>query len=88
MYLVVSVYVRRPPMIKKLTRTGNSVALVLDRGLLEAANLDPDAPVEISTDGKVIVIAPVPPSSRRKKLERGMATMHAKYAGAFKRLAE
>ena len=75
-------------MIKKLTRTGNSVALVLDRGLLEAANLDPDSPVEISTDGKVIVISPAPSEKGRKKLERGMAAMHAKYAGAFKRLAE
>lgn len=75
-------------MIKKLTRSGNSVALVLDRGLLEAANLDPDATVEVSTDGKVIVIAPVQSDERREKLERGMAKMHAKYAGAFKRLAE
>lgn len=75
-------------MIKRLTRTGNSLALVLDRGLLEAANLDPDAPVEISTDGKVIVIAPVPSDAHREKLARGMKAMHAKYAGAFKRLAE
>ena len=32
-------------MIKKLTRTGNSAALVLDKQLLEAANLDPDGQV-------------------------------------------
>ena len=75
-------------MIKKLTKTGNSVALVLDKGLLEASNLDPDEPVQISTDGKVIVIAPVPSESRRKKLEQGSKAMHRKYAGAFKRLAE
>ena len=75
-------------MIKKLTRTGNSVALVLDKGLLEAANLDPDAPVEISTDGKVIVISPVQSDKRRQKIARGLSAMHAKYAGAFKRLAE
>ncbi|MFN0062430.1 MAG: hypothetical protein ACKVPX_07920 [Myxococcaceae bacterium] len=75
-------------MIKKLTKTGNSVALVLDKGLLEASNLDPDDPVQISTDGNVIVISPVPPESRRKKLEKGSKLMHRKYAGAFKRLAE
>ncbi len=75
-------------MIKKLTRTGNSVALVLDRGLLEASNLDPDAPVEISTDGKVIVIAPAPTDAHRQKFERGLSAMHGRYAGAFKRLAE
>lgn len=75
-------------MIKKLTRSGNSVALILDRGLLEAAQLDVDQPVEVSTDGKVIVIAPVPDARRQAKLEAGLKTMHAKYAGAFKRLAE
>ncbi len=75
-------------MIKKLTRTGNSVALVLDRGLLEAANLDPDAAVEVSTDGKVIVISPVRSDEEKEKLERGMKAMHERYAGAFKRLAE
>lgn len=75
-------------MIKKLTKSGNSVALVLDKGLLEAANLNPNEPVQISTDGTVIVIAPVPKESRRKKLERGSELMHRKYAGAFKRLAE
>ncbi len=75
-------------MIKKLTKTGNSVALVLDKGLLEASNLDPDAPVQVSTDGKVIVIAPVQSERRQKKLEEGTKAMHRKYAGAFERLAE
>lgn len=75
-------------MIKKLTRTGNSVALVHDKGLLEAAHLDPDEPVEISTGGKVIVISPVADDKRRRKLERGAEVMLAKYAGAFRRLAK
>lgn len=75
-------------MIKKLTRTGDGAALVLDKGLLEAAHLDPDCPVEISTDGHVIVIAPVPSDKRRRTLERATQKMHANYAGEFKRLAE
>lgn len=75
-------------MINRWKKTGDGVALVLDRGFLEAANLDPDAPVEVSTDGKVIVIAPAPSKEQREELEGGMNRMHAKYAGAFKRLAE
>ena len=41
-------------MTKRLTRTGNSLALVLDRPLLEATNIDAETDLEISTDGDVI----------------------------------
>lgn len=75
-------------MIKTLTRTGNSVALVLDKQLLEAANLDPNEAVEVSTNGRVIVIAPAKSKRAAEKLERGKERMHAKFAGAFRRLAE
>lgn len=75
-------------MIKKLTRTGNSVALVLDKQLLDAANLDPDDPVEVSTNGRVVVIAPVRSKREIEKLDRGREVMHAKFAGAFRRLAK
>lgn len=75
-------------MIKNLTRTGNSVALVLDKQLLEAANLDPADPVEVSTDGRVIVISPVRSKRETDKFERGKELMRARFAGAFRRLAK
>ena len=75
-------------MVKNLTRTGNSVALVLDKLLLEAAHLDPDEQVEVSTNGRVIVIAPVRNKREIEKLKRGQALMHEKFAGAFRRLAK
>jgi antitoxin component of MazEF toxin-antitoxin module len=43
-------------MIKTLTRTGNSLALVIDKSLLEATGIAADTPLEVSTDGDVIVI--------------------------------
>jgi antitoxin MazE len=75
-------------MIKNLTRTGNSVALVLDKQLLEAANVDPDQPVEVSTNGRVIVIAPARSKRETERFEKAEARMHAKFAGAFARLAK
>ena len=75
-------------MIKHLTRTGNSVALVLDKQLLEAANLDPDQPVEVSTNGRVVVIAPAKGKRETDRLAKATEKMHAKYAGAFTRLAK
>lgn len=75
-------------MIKKLTRSGNSVALVLDKQLLEAAQLDPEEPVEVSTNGRVIVISPVPSKKAKAEWEEAQSRMHAKFAGAFRRLAK
>ena len=42
-------------MQKRLTRTGNSHALVLDKGILEATGIDSDTILEVSTDGDVIL---------------------------------
>ncbi len=74
--------------VKKLTRTGNSLAIVLDKGLLHRARIDAGTPLEVSTDGELIVISPVRPARRTAKLKRVMEKAHARYAGAFKRLAE
>jgi antitoxin component of MazEF toxin-antitoxin module len=61
---------------------------VLDKQLLEAAHLDPNDEVEVSTDGRIIVIAPVQKKREREKFERAQELMHAKFAGAFRRLAK
>ena len=62
-------------MVKRLTKHGNSMALVIDRPILELLNIDSETPLEISTDGKQLIIAPAnhrgagrssrPPSNRR-----------------------
>jgi antitoxin MazE len=75
-------------MRKRLTRTGNSVAVVLDRPLLEATGLHAEATVEISTDGDVIVLTPVRSKKRTARLDSALDAINARYAGVFKRLAE
>ena len=75
-------------MSKHLTRTGNSLALVIDRPLLEATSIGPETPLEVSTDGDVIVVSPVRDPERTAKLRRGMERIHGRYAGVFRRLAE
>lgn len=74
-------------MRKRLTKTGNSLALVLDRSLLEATGIDADTPLEVSTNGDVIVVTPVR-AKRAAKLGVALEEINARYAGVFKRLAE
>jgi hypothetical protein len=59
-------------VIKKLTRTGNSIA----------------AEVEVSTNGQVIVITPKRTAARDRKFRNAAEKINRKYAGLFKRLSE
>ena len=56
-------------MIKKLTRHGNSLALVLDKGVIELLNIDTETPLEISTDGSLLLITPVKDEKRRRQFQ-------------------
>ena len=75
-------------MIKKLTRTGNSIAVVLDKPLLEELGLDENSEVEVSTNGQIIVITPKRDSARDRKFRKAVDKINRKYAGLFKRLSE
>ena len=74
-------------MIKKLTKAGNSLALVLDKPLLEATGIDANTSLEVSTDGQVIVISPVRAKKRTARLKDVMTELDRDFAGVFKRLA-
>jgi antitoxin component of MazEF toxin-antitoxin module len=75
-------------MRKRLTKTGNSVALVLDRPLLAATGIDVNTVVDVSTNGDVIVVTPVRGRKRALKLSAALEEINERYAGVFKRLAE
>lgn len=75
-------------MRKKLTRTGDGVALVLDKPLLDAVGLTEDSEVEVSTDGEVVMVAPIRDAARRRKVQRILNELDDEYGGVFKKLAE
>ena len=49
-------------MLKKLVKYGNSTALVLEKPLLELLEMEEGGYVKITTDGKSLMLAPVPNS--------------------------
>jgi antitoxin MazE len=75
-------------MQKKLSRTGNSLALILDRPLLELAKIDETTPLEVSTDGDVIIISKVRDKARSEKVRSIVEDAHARYGGVFRNLAK
>jgi len=74
-------------MLKKLTRHGNSLALVLDKGVIELLNIDAETPLEISTDGSLLLITPVRDEKRRRQFKDALEQTNTRYGRTLKRLA-
>jgi len=74
-------------MLKKLTRHGNSLALVLDKGVIELLNIDSETPLEISTDGSMLLITPVRDEKRRRQFKDALEKTNTRYERTLKRLA-
>lgn len=74
-------------MVKRLTKHGNSLALVIDKPILDLLGIDADTPLSVSTDGRNLIVAPAGNNARGKRLRSGMKRIHAKYGRMLKRLA-
>lgn len=75
-------------MIKKLTKHGNSLALIIDKAVLELLKIDAETPLEISTDGQVLTISPVRDKKRQKEFRRALKSTNKKYGRMLKKLSE
>ena len=78
-------------MIKKLTKVGNILALVIDRPILELLNLDAQTPLEVHTNGRTLTISPASEvdlqDGRKRKVAEALGRVNKRYAKALKRLA-
>jgi antitoxin component of MazEF toxin-antitoxin module len=75
-------------MIKTLAKHGNSLALIIDKAVLDLLKIDAETPLEISTDGQVLVITPVRDKAHRESFKRALENTNKKYGRTLKRLAE
>jgi len=75
-------------MIKRLTKHGNSLALVIDRPVLDLLEIDADTPLSVTTDGKCLIVSPAQGGKRRKAFRAALAKVNKRYGRALKKLAE
>ena len=75
-------------MIKNLTKHGNSLALVIEKPILDLLNADATTPFDITTDGQALVLTPVKDEKRREAFSRALEQTNKKYSNALKKLAE
>ena len=75
-------------MIKNLVKHGNSWALVIDKPILELLKINPESPLEISTDGQTLKVAPASEPTRQTAIQEASARINQKHKKAFEKLAE
>jgi len=75
-------------MIKKLVQHGNSAALIIDKPILELLRIDMDTPIEVSTDGKNLVLSPVPDAGQEARIRSSLEKVNRKHGRTLKKLAE
>ncbi len=77
-------------MSTKLTRHGNSYALIIDKPLLQTLNISEDTVLNISVQDGALIIKPVQISVNKKKpsIKKIAQGIMEKYADVFEKLAK
>ncbi len=75
-------------MTKTLIQHGNSLALVIDKPILEMLQISADTPLDVTTNGDSLLVSPVRDKARQQKLRASLKKINQKYGDDLRRLAE
>jgi antitoxin component of MazEF toxin-antitoxin module len=75
-------------MVKRLTQHGNSAALILDKAVLDLLHITMDTPLEISTDGRNLIISPIGSERRARRFRLALESVNRRHGKTLKALAE
>ena len=75
-------------MVKKLIQHGNSVALVIDKPIMEMLNITNETTFELTTDGRNLILSPQPEYNQEKDIIHSLEKINKKYGSVLKRLGE
>jgi antitoxin component of MazEF toxin-antitoxin module len=75
-------------IIKRLTRQGNSAALVIDKQLLDLLDFTQDTDLKISVNGRQLIVEPLTDAERSERFEKAVKRTGQKNADLFRRLAK
>lgn len=75
-------------MVKNLIKHGNSYAMIIDKPILDLLRISPDTPLEITTNGRSILVSPVRDAEREEKLRDALEKINAEHEADLRRLAE
>ncbi len=74
-------------MHKTLIKHGNSLALVIDKPILEMLQITADTPLELTTNGDAILITPVRDKRQQRRLRASLDKINDRFGDDLERLA-
>ncbi len=75
-------------MIKKMVTHGNSAALIIDKPILQLLKIDENTPLELTTDGRNLIISPIDDEKRERKFKSALERVNKKHGKTLQKLAE
>ncbi len=75
-------------MVKKLVSHGNSAALIIDKPILELLKVDMDTPLEVTTDGKNLIVSPVQSGKKEKRFREALEKVNRMHGKTLRKLAK
>ena len=75
-------------MEKSLIKHGNSLALVIDKPILEMLEITPETKLELTTNGDAILLTPIRDRDRQSRIDESLRKINERYGDDLKRLAE
>ena len=75
-------------MITKMIRHGNSAAIIIDKPIMELLDFDIDTLLEISTDGRNLIVSPIKDIGRMEKLKSSLSKINQKHWRTLEKLAQ
>ncbi len=75
-------------MTKKLSKHGNSLALVIDKPILDLLGIDENTTLEVRTNGRGFYVEPSGLRAASDDLDAVMQQIEDRYEAVFKKLAE
>ena len=74
-------------MIKKLTKHGNSAALVIDKPILSLLGATADTLFNMTTDGMSLILTPIRDEEEEKRFHDTLDKIANRYKKAFEKLS-
>ncbi len=75
-------------MHKTLIKHGNSLALVIDKPILEILQITADTQLELTTNGDAILVRPVRDTRRQQQLQASLDKINGQFSDDLQRLAK
>jgi antitoxin component of MazEF toxin-antitoxin module len=75
-------------MIKTLQKHGNSMALVIEKPMMEALGITEDTPLQVTVNGNALVITPANVGVGPERMKNVIKDLRKRYGPMLKRLAD